>query len=232
MQHHEVSQYLSNLNSKLVQLEPFPGFPKLGPGIKAKDWQQYYETLAEIKADIWFAERGLLKEIQPELSHTRGRGDILILLSGQLIYCEVTARRFPNESDEKDDRKEARLKKLREEQPWATQADLDDQDEIRKMLGHLRGKTRRQLPPNFPGILVLDTGRAMFYQQSTKKLAGRLFASQDTSQVILIMLWSLERGSQIGEPPFWFVNRRSCFHDIGLALLKSLGQEQNIVECD
>lgn len=98
------------------------------------------------------------------------------------------------------------------------------QDRITRIL---LGKTNKQLPPNYPGILALETGKSMVFTFDTKKIAQKLFPSRP--QVMLIMLWSLERGSQIGEAPFPFVNPNSPYQNIGQKLLKYLGLDNKVI---
>jgi hypothetical protein len=112
---------------------------------------------------------------------------------------------------------------------------LDAEHEIKqdRITRTLLGKINKQLPRNYPGILALETGKSMVFAFDTKKIAQKLFPSRP--QVILIMLWSLERGGTVGQPPleapFWFLNRNSHFGDTGQGLLKYLEQEQKVTEC-
>ncbi len=108
-------------------------------------------------------------------------------------------------------------------------SEQDAEHEIRKdrITRNLLAKTRRQLPPNHPGILALETGKSMVFTFDTKKIAQKLFPSRP--QVMLIMLWSLERGSQIGEAPFWFINPNSPYQNIGQKLLEYLGQDNKLI---
>lgn len=224
-------QHLDYWNSRLARLSCVPGFDKLQKGLRSANWAQYYETLTQIDISIWFSQRHLLKEIEPELPHRRGNCDLLISLKLGDIYCEVTSRRFPQVNSQIPVEE---IQRVQKGQPWLTEQDLTYQQEIESVLRSLRAKAKRQLPPNSPGILVLETGRAAFFRWQSKDLADKLFAGESQSpipQVILIMLWSLERGSDIGEAPFWFLNRNSQFKTFGLGLLKYLGQAHKAVEC-
>lgn len=241
----ESLQRLSHRFSQLAQLSSFPGFSKLQKGMRSSNWNQYYEALAQIEVSVWFAQHHLLEEIEPDLPHRTGSCDLLLSLGGQHIYCEVTSLTFPKVDSEKT---AAQVQRLRKKRPGLTEPDIKQrlltelgiqhQYQINNMLRGLRGKIRRQLPPDFPGILALQTGRAGFSTPQTKDLAKELFAATSqapTPQVILIMLWSLERGGTIGQPveeaPFWFPNRNSRFKDACRELLKYLKQEHRVTEC-
>jgi hypothetical protein len=229
--HNENLPHLSYMESQLAQLSCFPGFNKLQKGLRSPNGDEYYETQIQIERSVWFAQQHLLKEIEPEL-HDQGEScDMLLAFKGQHIYCEVTSRRFAGVNSKITT---AQMQRLQKKQPWLTEQDIEYQYEINNVLRSLKDKAQHQLPPTAPGILVLETGRAMFFHWQTKELANKLFASTSratTPHVILIMLWSGDSGSQMGEAPFWFVNRNSYFKAIGRALLKYLGQEQKAVEC-
>jgi hypothetical protein len=92
---------------------------------------------------------------------------------------------------------------------------------------NLLDKTNHQLPPNHPGVLALETGKSMVFTFDTEKIAQKLFPSRP--QVMLIMLWSLERGSQIGEAPFPFINPNSPYQNIGQKLLEYLGLNNKVI---
>jgi hypothetical protein len=100
----------------------------------------------------------------------------------------------------------------------------DAEHEIRnRRIGrNLMDKTKLQLQFCQPGILVIDGSKAALFHFSVKEIAERLLPKRP--QVALIMLWSLERGSQIGEPPFCFANSGSPFLDLTRRLLRHLGR--------
>lgn len=230
-EHNESVPYLSYMESQLSQLSCFSGFSKLQKGLRSSNGHEYYETRIQIKMSVWFAQHHLLKEIEPKLDDKGGSCDMILSLKEQPIYCEATSLRFSGVNNKTT---AAQMQRLQKEQPWLTEQAIEYQGKIKAVLQSLRDKARRQLPSIAPGILVLETGRAMFFYCQTKDLANKFFASTSqatTPHVILIMLWSSEGGSQIGEAPFWFVNRNSHFKAIGQALLKYLGQEHKAVEC-
>ncbi len=229
--HNENLPYLSYMESQLAQLSCFPRFNKLQKALRSPNVHEYYETQIQIEKSIWFAQHHLLKEIEPELHDKRRSCDMLLSLEEQPIYCEVTSRRFPGVNSK---RTAAQMQRLQKKQPWLPEQEIECQLETNTLLRSLRYKAKLQLPPTAPGIIVLETGRAMFFYWQTKDLANKLFASTSRAprpHVILIMLWSGDSGSQMGEAPFWFVNRNSHFKAIGQALLKYLGQEHKAVEC-
>jgi hypothetical protein len=196
------SKFLQSLDSQLAELSCVPGFDKLEKGLRRTSWEEVDETLVQIDTTIWFSQRHLLKEIEPELPHRRGSCDLLISLKQNDIYCEVTSRRSPQGNSQIPVKK---IQKAQKRQPWRTELDLTCQLEIGYVLQSLHQKAKDQLPLSSPGILALETNRAMIFQRQTKDLADKLFASKSQSpvpQVILIMLWNLERGSNVGEGPF------------------------------
>lgn len=190
------------MESQLAQLSCFPGFNKLQKALRSSNGDEYYETQIQIERSVWFALHRLLKEIEPELHDNRRGCDMLLSLEEHPIYCEVTSRQFPGVNSK---RTAAQMQRLQKKQPWLTEQDIEYQYEINNVLRSLRDKTHRQLPPTVPGILVLETGRAMFFHPHTKDLANKLFASTSRAprpHVILIMLWSGDSGSRMGEAPF------------------------------
>jgi len=200
--HNENLPYLSHMEGQLAQLSLFPGFNKLRKGLRSPNVHEYYETQIQIEKSVWFAQHHLLREIEPEINDKRGSCDVLLSFEERPIYCEVTSRRFPGVNSKGTT---ARMQRLQKKQPWLPEQEIECQLEINTLLRSLRDKAQHQLPPTAPGILVLETGRAMFFYWQTKDLANKLFAS--TSQttpphVILIMLWSGDSGSQMGEAPF------------------------------
>ena len=225
------SQYLDSLENQLARLENVPGFGELRKGLRSSNWEQYYEARTQIDTSVWFSQRGMLKEIEPDLLHRTGSCDLLISLEQNDIYCEVTSRRF---SEANSAKALERMQKVQKKQPWLTPGDVVSQQQIDYVLQSLRYKAKHQLPPCSPGILVLETGRDGLYRQHIIELANKLFTDKSQApipQVILIMLWSLERGSNIGEAPFWFINRNSQFKNVGTELIKHLKQEDKAIDC-
>ncbi len=110
-----------------------------------------------------------------------------------------------------------------------TQQDAENEIEIDRIVRILLKKTSKQLPANHPGILALDGGKGAVFVHKIKRVAKNLLPQRP--QVILIMLWTLERGSQMGEPPFWFTNSNSPYQNIGQELLKYLGQNNKALDC-
>ncbi|MFC2033586.1 hypothetical protein ACFLUB_03630 [Chloroflexota bacterium] len=84
-------------------------------------------------------------------------------------------------------------------------------------------KTKKQIPTSHPGILALETGKAAIFSPEVDEIAKNLFKNRQ--QLILIMLWSLDRGSAIGEPPFWFNNPKSKYQRIGQDFLSYFKQD-------
>jgi hypothetical protein len=101
-----------------------------------------------------------------------------------------------------------------------TQQDAENEIAIRGIVRRLLKKSQEQLPPSDPDILALDTGKDVVSQHQIKMVPEGLLPQRQ--QVILIVLRSLERRTQIGEPPFGFLNQDSQFLDVGQELLKNL----------
>ena len=197
-------------------------------------WDEYMEIRAQINITKWFKEKSLLKEIEPELPHRKGNTDALLSFSEQDIYCEVTSPESLQKSIESKKQSEAnKVQKLLKMQTWMSKQDAEHEIKQDRITRILLGKTNKQLPPNYPSILALETGKSMVFTFDTKEIAQKLFPSRP--QVILIMLWSFERGGTIGKPPleapFWFLNRNSHFRGTGRGLLKYLQQEHKVAEC-
>jgi len=232
---HFTCQHLPTLEQRLAGLTSITGYDRLKPLLRgASDWDEYQEFLAQIDITLFFKHKNLLKEIEPELPHRVGNADVLLSFSQQDIYCEVTsfeslAKSVESKTQDEDNKIESRLQELRKEQPWLTKQDVENKIETNRIVKNLLGKTNKQLPQCYPGILALETGKSMVFHYKIKEVADRLFPQRP--QVILIMLWSLERGSQIGEPPFWFVNPNSPYQNIGQKLVKYLGQENKVLDC-
>lgn len=221
------------LKRKSARLASIAGYDRLMSSIeKVADWDGYMAIEAQIDVTFWFRDKGILKEIEPKLSHRAGYADILLSFSNQDIYCEVNsfeslAKSIESKTQDEENKKELRIQKLMGYEPWLTNVDAKKIIQNDKILRKLRYKINKQLPVDCPGILVLDTGKAMVYSLQIKEIAKKLFPLKD--QVSLIMLWSLESGSDIGERPFWFVNYNSLFTKIGQELLKHIGQENKVI---
>jgi hypothetical protein len=213
-------QYLESLLQQLIKVE---GYDRLGsPLRKTKDWDQYQEVLAQINATVWFAQKGLLKEIEPGLPHRRGRCDAKLSFAEQEIYCEVWApQAFMTTYEAKKTEIAGKVAALRE-QLFMSQQDAEHEIRNKSIEGTLRDKTTRQLPPDQHGLLWIDGAKGWLFGFDVKTIAKRLFPSRP--QIALIMLWNGERGSQIGEPPFCFVNSVSSFQDIARRLLLHLNR--------
>ena len=192
-------------------------------------WDEYMEIRAQINTTQWFKEKGLIKEIEPKLPHREGYSDILLSFSEQDIYCEVTSPESLQKSMESNKyNEEKKVHNLLKKQPWMSKQDAEHEIEINRITRKLLGKTNKQLPLNYPGILALETGKSMVFSFDVKRIAKKLFPIRP--QVTLIMLWSLERGSSIGEAPFWFVNPNSAYQNIGKELLKFSEQDNKIFD--
>lgn len=228
-------QFQATLEKSLAGLASVNGYDRLKSLLKGvADWDEYQETLAQIDITLWFKRKNLLKEIEPELPHREGYADILLSFSYEDIYCEVNsfeslAKSLASKTQDEDNKIESKWQKLRKGQPWLTKQDVEYEIEVERIVRNLLVKTNKQLPPNHPGILALETGKSMVFCYKIKEVADRLFTQRP--QVALIMLWSLEKGSQIGEAPFWFVNPNSPYQNIGQKLLKYLGQEKKVLDC-
>jgi len=166
----------------------------------------------------------MVKEIEPRLPNSRGKADILLAFLQQDIYCEVSSRQSLEKSITfKKGNDTQKVQNLLKREPWMTQQDAENKIEIDRVLRKLLIETHRQLPKNHLGILALDAGKGTLYVHKIKRVAKKLLPQRQ--QVMLIMLWTSERGSQLGGPPFWFLNQSSPFQDISQELLKYLGQE-------
>lgn len=228
---HSTRQHLPFLESRLAELALVVGYDKLESLLRgASDWDKYQEALAQIDITLWFKQKSLLKEIEPGLPCSTGVGDILLTFSQQDIYCEVTSRESLQKSIEsKKGSKVQKIQNLLKRQPWMTQQDAENEIEIDRILRTLLRKTSKQLPANHPGILALDAGKGAVFHHKIKRVAKKLLPQR--LQVMLLMLWTSERGSQIGEPPFWFVNPNPPYQNIGQELLKYLGQDNKALDC-
>jgi len=230
---HFTCQHLPTLEQRLAGLTSITGYDRLKPLLRgASDWDEYQEFLAQIDITLFFKHKNLLKEIEPELPHRAGNADFLLSFSQQDIYCEVTsfeslAKSIESLTKDGDNKIESKFQKVRKEQPWITRQDIENETEVNRIAKNLLEKTKRQLPLNHLGILALETGKSQVYCYKIKEVAKKLFPKRP--QVTLIMLWSLEKGSQIGEAPFWFVNPNSPYQNIGRKLLEHLGQDNKVI---
>ena len=225
----EFKKHLPSLESRLVKLASAPGYERLIPLLRgASDWDKYQEFLSQIDVTTWFKNKSLLKCIEPELPHRQGSCDLLLSLSQRDIYCEVASRQSLWKSIEsKRDKDRQKVQDLLRKQSWMSKQDAEHDFEIRRAVRNWSEKIRKQLPPDYPGILAIDTRKAALFHLSVREAAKRIFPKN--RQLVLIMLWSLEGGTRIGEPPFWFINRDSAFQNIGWELLKRLGQEHKVL---
>lgn len=228
-------EFQATLKKEAAGLVSVDGYNKLERRFEdVADWEVYQEFLAQINITLWFKEKDLIKEIEPKLPHRGGSSDILLSLSQQDIYCEVKSfESLAKSLESKTQGIKDKLKKLSQGQPWLTEHDIESENQISRIIKHLLRKTEKQLPPNYPGILALETRTSQIYCYKIKEVAKKLFPKRP--QVTLIMLWSLERGGTIDQPvkeaPFWFLNRNSSFSDTGRGLLKYLKQEHKVTEC-
>jgi len=223
----EYRAYLKEISAGLASSN---GYDKIESRIKSvTDWEEYRAISAQINVTLWFKNKNILKEIEPELPHRVGFADILLAFSNHDIYCEVTSlvSFFKPIESKKQDADNEKIEIKLQKQPYFTRQDIEYDIKKEKILRSLKEKTLKQLPSSHPGILALETGRAMVFHLEVKEIAKKLFKNKP--QLILIMLWSLERGSDIGEPPFWFVNNKSKYQDIGKDLLKYLKQDDAVI---
>jgi hypothetical protein len=226
-------EFRATLEKMSVGLTSVKGYDKFKRFLRGtSDWDQFQEALAQIDITLWFKDKGILKEIEPELANSMGKADILLTFSQQDIYCEVTsfqsiAKSIESLTKDGDNKIESKFQKVRKAQPWITRHDIENETQVNRIAKNLLEKTKKQLPPNYPSILALETGKSQVYCYKIKEVAKKLFPKRP--QVTLIMLWSLEKGSQIGEAPFWFVNPNSPYQNIGQELLEYLGQDNKVI---
>lgn len=231
---HFTCQHLPTLEKRLAGLVSVKGYDRLGSRLRgASDWDQHNDILAQIDITLWFKRINLLKEIEPELPHRVGNADILLSFSEQDIYCEVTSFQSISKSIEskfkkEEDKIQSRLRELKNGQPWKTEEDLEHELEVNRAVRNLLGKTKRQLPPNHPGILALETGKSAMFGFDVREIAQKLFRNRP--RVALIMLWSWEGDGgddsdlrwEMNNPSFCFINGGSTFREVGEELLKYL----------
>lgn len=218
---YDTRQHLPTLEKRLTELATVTGYDRFSTLLRgASDWDEYQEILAQIDVTLWFKHKGLLKEVEPELPHRMGNADVLISLSQGDIYCEVTSFQSIIKSFED---------KTKMGQPWKTEQGLNNKLEIKRAVRKLLDKTSRQLPPNHPGILALETSKSAMFGFDVRRIAQQLFKSRP--HVALIMLWSWESSEQdesdfLGwsrnNPSFCFINAGSKFREVGETLLKHL----------
>ncbi len=226
-------QFQATLKRNSIGLAYVKGYDRLISSIKdVADWDGFQAISAQINTTLWFKDKNVLKEIEPELTLRRGFADILLSFSNQDIYCEVNsleslAKSIESKTGDEENKIQSRLERRRKGEPWLTKHDVENEININRIVRNLLEKTNEQLPQNHPGILALDTGKAGVFHHTIKEVAKKLLTKRP--QVTLILLWSLEKGSQIGEAPFWFVNPNSPYQNIGQELLKYLGQENKVM---
>lgn len=214
---HITQQHLPNLESILAKLAPVNGYDKLKPLLRrASDMDSYDDTFAQIDITFWFKEKGLVKEIEPKLPNKDGYSDILPSFSEQDIYCEVTSF-------------QSIIKSLESEAKSKENETHNEQQKIDRAVRNLLVKTKRQLPPGYPGILALDSKAGILPKQQIRKIAERLFPKRP--QLALIMRRGLKTVLPLGIPPVWCVNTNSHYQNIGRELLKYLGQDNNAFDC-
>lgn len=235
---HFTRQHLPTLEKRLAELTSVIGFDRLCPLLRgASDWDEYQEFLAQIDITLFFKHKTLLKEIEPELPHRVGNTDILLSFSRQDIYCEVTSFQSIAKSIESKAKSEGnKMRELRKRQPWKTEQDVEHEVEINRAGRNLLDKTKRQLSPNHPGILALETGKSAMFGFGVREMAPQLFKSRP--QLALIMLWSWESPAHNDpdrlswgrdKPSFCYVNPVSKFREVGEALLKYLNLKGEVI---
>lgn len=216
-------QFQAILEKSSIELAYVKGYDRLISSIRdVADWDGFKAISAQINATQWFKDKNILKEIEPELPHSLKSADMLLSFSHEDIYCEVTSLESLVKSIEakRQDGDNERIEIKRQKLPYLSKLDIEHEIKKDRIIRNLVDKTNKQLPKNHPGILALETGRAMVFQLEVKEIAKKLFNNRP--HIMLIMLWSLERGSGIGEPPFPFVNQKSNYQNIGQELLKYL----------
>lgn len=234
--------HLPYLENRLSKLSGILGYERLGDVLRgAYSWDRYQDALAQIDITLWYKENGLVKEIEPTLPHRKGYGDILLSFQGRDIYCEVKSFASPIESmrsrtQDEENKTEDKIRKFRQGQPWLTRSMAENKLKIRSIEENLLKKTRRQLPPNYPGILSLEAGKAGVFALDVRDMAPQLFRSRP--QLALIMLWSWESPAHNDpdrlnwgrdKPSFCYVNPLSKFRVIGEALLQHLNLNSEVV---
>lgn len=225
-------EFKANLEKCSLGLSSVNGFNKLKKQLNGvSNWEEFQAIRAQINVTCWFKDRNILKEIEPDLPHRKGSADILLVFSNHDIYCEVNSlESFAKVKEPKEQNADIEKIKIKSKNlPWLTELDIEHAIKRERIIRNLKEETNKQLPLNYPGILALETGRAAVFSLEVKEIATKLFKNRH--QVILIMLWSLEKGSKIGEAPFWFVNPSSRYQNVGQELLRYLGQGNNVFDC-
>lgn len=223
-------QFQATLEKISIGLAYVKGYDRLISSIRdVADWDGFQAISAQIKTTAWFKDKGILKEIEPRLPQRLGYADMLLSFSQQDIYCEVSSLQSIAKSIEskKQDTENEKIRIKRQNQPYLTKQDIEHDIKKDRITRNLLRKTNKQLPENRPGILALETGRAAVFHLEIKEIAEKLFTNRP--HIMLMMLWSLERGSDIGEAPFWFKNHKSKYQTTGQELLKYLGQEKKLI---
>lgn len=230
-------QHLPTLEKRLAELTSITGYGRLCSRLRvASDWDGYQEFLAQIDITLWFKDKGILKEIEPELANSMGKADILLTFSQQAIYCEVTSfQSIAKSIESKTKREEKKIRELRKSQPWKTEQDVEHELKTKRVVRNLLDKTKRQLPSNHPGILALETGKSAIFGFDVRDIAQKLFPSRP--QVVLIVLWSWESDGgdnsdlrwERNTPSCCFINGGSKFRQIEEGLLESLGLKGDVV---
>lgn len=228
---HFTCQHLPTLEKRLAELTSVTGYGRLCSRLRVtSDWDGYQEFLAQIDITLWFKDKGILKEIEPELANSMGKADILLTFSQQDIYCEVTSfQSIAKSIESKTKSEEKKIRELRKRQPWKTEQYVENELKIKRAVRNLLDKTKRQLPSNHPGILALETGKSAIFGFDVRDIAQKLFPSRP--QVVLIVLWSWESDGgdnsdlrwEMNNPSFCFINGGSKFREAGETLLQHLG---------
>ena len=230
-------RHLPTLEKRLAELVLVTGYDKLAPLLKgASDWDKYQEALAQIDITLWFNQKNLLKEIEPRLPHRVGNADFLLSFSQQDIYSEVGSfqsiiKSIESKAKSEEKRIQKRLRELRKGQPWRTEQHVENELEIERAVRSLLDKTKRQLPPNHPGILALDTTKSAKFAYDIRSIANKLLPQRP--QVTLIGLWSWEGVEETlnwdKNPTCFFINGGSRFQEIGEALVQFLSVKGEII---
>ena len=228
---HFTCRHLPTLEKRLAGLTSVTGYGRLCSRLRvASDWDEYEEFLAQIDITLWFKDKGIVKEIEPELANSMGRADILFTFSQQDIYCEVTSfQSIAKSIESKAKSEEKKIRELGKRQPWKMEQDVEHELKIKRAVRNLLDKTKRQLPSNHPGILALETGKSAIFYHDIRNMAQRLFPHRP--HVALIMHWGWEG---VGEPTWdsiptaFFVNGNSGFRNIAEALLEFLNLKGEI----
>jgi len=234
---HLTCKHLPTLEKRLAGLTSVTGYGRLCSRLRvASNWDEYQEFLAQIDITLWFKDKGIVKEIEPELANSMGKADILLTFFQQDIYCEVTSfQSIAKSIESKAKSEEKKIRELRKRQPWKTEQDVEHELKIKRAVRNVLDKTKRQLPSNHPGILALETGKSAMFGFDIREVAQKLLPSRP--QVVLIILWSWESDGgdnsdlrwERNTPSFCFINGGSKFRQIGEGLLESLGLKGDVV---